>query len=370
VGQLSDYDKNGAMNSTTSGPVTDHSRIPRKVQLRLAHKNFAGTQGICHIGLGVSAANTCKVLRNRWIDCDVWPITGADDLHTRLQQTPTITHIVISAPWIPTAELISLAYQHPDVEFTVNCHSNVGFLQADSNGVRILKELIHAEHGTWNIHVGGNSRRFVSWVESAFHAPCAYLPNLYYLDKFAQDPTPPYTPGATLKIGAFGATRVLKNMLSSAGAALDIAETLGADTQLWINKGREDGGGTMIRAVRELLARKSRITLHEAQWTSPAEFKDRYVRMMHLVLQPSYTESFNIVSADAVSLGVPVVASPAIDWVPKHWQANPDDTGDIARVGLCLLRDPRAWRDGLKALERHVSEGTRLWLSYLYGTAQ
>ena len=37
------------------------------------------------------------------------------------------------------------------------------------------------EMGTHNVHLAGNSRRFVEWIQAAFGAPCVYLPNLYYL---------------------------------------------------------------------------------------------------------------------------------------------------------------------------------------------
>jgi hypothetical protein len=82
-------------------------------------------------------------------------------------------------------------------------------------------------------------------------------------------------------------------------------------------------------------------------------------------LQPSYTESCNMVTADGVAEGVPSVVSDAIDWAPEHWKANVDDVLDIARVGRCLLYDPLAARDGLKALEPYVAGGLRSYQKYL-----
>ena len=105
-------------------------------RLVLAYKNFAAHLHISHIGLGVSALNTCKVLRRGGIIADVWPVVNAKDLTGRLQRDPA-THVVISAPWIPSAEIHALVNSNPSTRFAVNCHSNVGFLQADSNGVRL-----------------------------------------------------------------------------------------------------------------------------------------------------------------------------------------------------------------------------------------
>jgi glycosyltransferase involved in cell wall biosynthesis len=86
---------------------------------------------------------------------------------------------------------------------------------------------------------------------------------------------------------------------------------------------------------------------------------------MHLVLQPSYTESFNVVTADAIAEGVPVVTSDAINWVPTHWQACADEPRDVARVAEQLLRDPNAARDGRAALERFIELGVSGWIRFL-----
>ena len=144
----------------------------------LAYKNFAASKNISHIGLGVAAINTAKVLRREGIRAHVWPILGAADLHRRLAASPA-KQVIISAPWIPSRDLQFLSSEFPETHFSVNCHSNVGFLQADRNGMKLIRETMELELGTENIHLAGNSRRFCSWVRAAFGAPCIFLPNLY-----------------------------------------------------------------------------------------------------------------------------------------------------------------------------------------------
>lgn len=344
--------------------------MSRPVSVVLAYKNFGLSKGVSHIGLGVAALNTAKVLRARaGVESHVWPIVDVAMLAARLAQFPTVTHVVISAPWIATVDLQRLALKYPNTEFVVNCHSNVGFLQADSNGVQVFKELLHAEHGAWNLRVAGNSEKFARWVQDTFEANCAYLPNLYYLDHTAREHPPGYT-GGVLKIGAFGATRPLKNLMSAAAAAMALAAQLRVDLQFWISAGREDGGGVMVRAIRKLFEGDSTRRLHEAHWAPWPEFKAKFVRPMHLLVQPSYTESFNMVTADGVAMGVPSVVSHAITWVPRHWQADADDVSDLTRVARALLHDRHAARDGLRALERHNEAGLHAWLAYLHGHGQ
>jgi hypothetical protein len=44
---------------------------------------------------------------------------------------------------------------HANIRFAVNCHSNVGFLLADANLVRLVREAMAVERGAWNSHVAG-----------------------------------------------------------------------------------------------------------------------------------------------------------------------------------------------------------------------
>jgi hypothetical protein len=125
----------------------------------LAYKNFAANRNICHIGLGVAAINTAKVLQRDGIPTEVWPILNPADLSARLAASPA-DQVIISAPWIPTANLQQLCTSYPQTTFSVNCHSNVGFLQADRNGVKLVREAMELEMGTSNFHLAGNCRRF------------------------------------------------------------------------------------------------------------------------------------------------------------------------------------------------------------------
>ena len=327
----------------------------------LAYKNFAANRNISHIGLGVAAINTAKVLRREGIKADVWPILSAADLRQRLSSAPA-EHVIISAPWIPSPELQALANQFTDTHFAVNCHSNVGFLQADRNGVRLMRETMELEAGTHNVHLAGNSRRFCQWIESAFGAPCAYLPNLYYLTT-QPAPRKAFCSG-TLRIGIFGATRPLKNLMSASAAALEIAHTLRVPLELWLSAGRTEGGGdTILGAVREMLNGLPGVELKMNGWQSWPNFR-KTVSHMHLLLQPSYTESFNMVTADGVAEGVACVVSSAIDWAPHDWKANVDDVLDIARTGRRLLCDPRSVHDGWKALQSYVADGLIAYRNY------
>ena len=315
----------------------------------IAYKNFAANRNISHIGLGVAAVNTAKVLRREGIQTNVWPILSAADLRARLTAQPA-EHVIVSAPWIPTAELQSLANDFSETYFAVNCHSNVGFLQADPGGVKLVRETLDLEMATHNVRLAGNSRRFCRWMDDTFGGRCHFLPNLYFLD------TPPprqrtFCGGGALRIGIFGAVRPLKNLMSAAGAALEISRNMRVPLELWLSGGRAEGGGeTVMNAMKEMIGGLPNVKLKQKGWQSWPAFRQT-VAHMHLLLQPSYTESFNMVTADGAAEGVASVVSEAIDWAPDDWKADVDDVLNIGRVGRRLVCDGTAAEDGLRALQ-------------------
>jgi hypothetical protein len=336
----------------------------KNVHLALCYKNFAASAGVSHIGLGVAALNIAKVLTRHGIKATVVPIVNALALQTFLESNGSVTHVEIAAPWLPTRDLQKILFKFHEVQFAVNCHSNVGFLQADPNGVALLREYIDLELGMLNFNIAGNSGKFIHWLREAYQAPCTYLPNMYYLDYTLRPNKPSYN-GGTLRIGAFGATRAQKNLMSAAGAALALHETLKCETEFWVSGGRLEGSGKVIlNAVKAMTANIPGFTLKELGWATWPQFRD-YVRKMHLLIQGSYTESFNMVTADGVAEGVPSVVSDAIDWAPEYWKAYSDNVPDMARVGRQLIFDPRAPEDGVVALEEHNRNAFAAWCDWL-----
>lgn len=327
--------------------------------------NYTGRPHVSHTGLGISAMNTAKVLRNNGIDAVVRPVRNRCELESLLpKENPT--HVVINALWMPTADLASLVHTYAHIDWAVLCHSNVAFLQVEPNGIRLLKDAVDLEQSSiGNFHVAANSRGGAKAIRDAWEAPAAYLPNLYYLDGSAR-PHRPRWQGGTMRIGAFGALRPLKNPTGSAFSAQAIATSFGTNLEFYINVGRNDGwGDRMLQSVRAVFSNTPNAKLVEIPWSQWSDFR-RHVRHMHLLLQPSFTESFNIVTADGVSEGIPSVTSDVIEWVPRYWHAHPDDVNDISRVGRQLITDRNAALDGLHALIAHNEDGVKVWTKYLY----
>jgi glycosyltransferase involved in cell wall biosynthesis len=348
---------------------------PNSAHVAIAYKNFAANKGISHIGLGVTALTNAKILNAAGIWTEVWPINSADDLRTRLaaaqRSTPAtpVSDVIVSAPWLPTQQLAAIATLFHQVNFTVNSHSNVGFLQADPRGLMLLREAADLQTGTINVHIGANSRKFISWWHEVYQEPMRWLPNMYAIST-AQFTAQAFQRGGPLRIGSFGAVRPLKNLLTAGAAALEIASRVQFDLEFNISSGRAEGGGvTILDGLAAMFAGLPNARIIYNNWASWPAFL-RTVRNMDLLLMPSYTESFSMVTGDAIGQGVPVVGSDAIDWLPRRWIASNDDANDIADVGTGLLYTPNAIQKGVAALQRHNDAGLQSWSGVVLGAGQ
>jgi hypothetical protein len=86
---------------------------------------------------------------------------------------------------------------------------------------------------------------------------------------------------------------------------------------------------------------------------------------MDIGMQVSFSETFNIVAADLISQGVPVISTNEIPWMSGMFTASPTDTDEIAR----MLR--RAYRQSLinvhlnkTKLLSYVKKSKDVWLKF------
>ena len=323
------------------------------------YKNFSAWKGISHIGLGVAAINNANYLNAHGIDATVFPVRHNVDIVKSIKDygaeyKHNLTHVVISAPWLSTRDMKAIVEYFPMIQFVVVSHSNVGFLQADPQGIHLLRDYIELTHKLDNLSIGGNSERFTKWLSEAYGTHVTLLPNMYPIQsglirsvvdgikkKFRD----------VVKIGSFGAIRPLKNQLTACAAAIIISKSLSKPVEFHLSAGREEGGGNIVlNAIRQMAQDVPNFELRLDGWCGWQDFT-KTVADMDLLIHPSYTESFNMVSADGISQGVPVVGSYAIEWLPKSWKADSDDAMEIARVGLSILQSGVG--EGVRALEEH-----------------
>jgi hypothetical protein len=317
-------------------------------------------------GLGVSATMAVAVLTEAGLDVQAVGMFDGYELEEYLRATPGVTHVVLYAPWIDMAFLAGMAGRWLDIQFTVTMHSNLAFLQSDAFAVKIIRQGTELSNHTTNFVISSNNRTTAEFIATAYRATCPYLPNLYTID-----PQQPYEYRgipATLRVGLFGATRQLKNLMTGVGAAILVAKYF-RPVHLFISGGRVEGGEGILRAVEELAKDHKHFKLEVVNWKEWPEFTE-FVRTMTVQLQPSFSESFNNVVADGAAQYIPAAVGPAIAWAPDRWKVkNPDNVEEFAVRVTELVMDGMAGFDGFMALQGHVRRGVQLWKEWVDGAA-
>jgi hypothetical protein len=261
--------------------------------------------------------------------------------------------VVLEAIWVTPAKMAELMHLHPKVRWTVRAHSEIAFLAQEGCAVEWL-----AAFNRLGIEVAFNSEQTAQdWAAVPGLGRAAWLPN-YYLLRQARKPL---EHAAALHVGCFGAIRPFKNQLIQAMAAAAFAAQHRRPLVFHMNGDRvEQFGQSNLKNIQAALkAAGATLVLHP--WQGHAEFLE-LIAQMEVCMQVSLTESFNIVSADAVSMGVPLVGSSAITWLPRFSQAP---TGDVH--GIVEAMD-RAGRISVfinhEALEDYLCEARKVWMRW------
>ena len=177
----------------------------------------------------------------------------------------------------------------------------------------------------------------------------------------------------TINISCFGAIRPLKNHLNQVAAAIEFADRQGLSLNFHINASRvEQKGDNILKNLHSTFFYLKDHHLIEHEWMPHEQFIFLIQNQIDIGMQVSFTETYNIVAADHVAQGVPVVASAEIPFVSRIFCARPNDVPGMVRalriaywgsaVGLQRINrrlleqntqaSVRAWQKTLEELSR------------------
>ena len=279
------------------------------------------------------------------------------------------THVIIEAFWVVPEKFDILGKLHPTVKWIVRNHSEMPFLA--NEGIALQWSLQYLSKP--NVYLAPNSKRAfhdtLKMVEAMVSKDVArhriiYLPNFYPVKADFSQRRPL---GHTVDVGCFGAIRPLKNQLVQAIASIDFARKKHKNLNFHINIARlEDNGNATLKSIRGLFNNidKNKYKLVEHGWLNHNDFL-KLVATMDIGLQASFTESFNIVAADFVSRGVPIVVSKEIDWMPQAFWARPTDAEEIREAMESVLFGFGFWRKAsyaYKSLQEYNEKSRRIWV--------
>ena len=210
----------------------------------------------------------------------------------------------------------------------------------------------------------------ISKTEPHFHnnealKKIVYLPNFYpqeygkkKLDKHKD----------WIDVSCFGAIRPLKNHVIQAIGALKFADKINKKLYFHINTGRvEQKGDSILHNLQSIFSHihENGHRLVNHGWMPREDFID-VCKTMDIGMQVSFSETFNIVAADLVTQGVPIVGSNEIPWLNPLFAADVTDSDDIAKKLLLTYRMPWVnYKSNQYLLNRYTNKTKDIWIKFL-----
>jgi hypothetical protein len=328
-----------------------------------------------HLGLSTGLFNSANFMHQMLTDSGVQSkmvvVIDNNDIDREVTKFNP-THVIIEALWVVPTKFTVLSKLHPNVKWIIRLHSELPFLAGEGMALDWIGEYANFP----NIIIAANAPRaleevrfFLSlkmgWDEKETEGRVIYLPNYYpqdYKDK-------PYEVNnkKIVHISCFGAIRPLKNHVLQALAAVAFADSIDKQLHFHINSGRvEMKGGPVLNNLQGLFVHlhHSGHQLVNHEWTPREEFIQLCARM-DIGMQVSISETFNIVGADLISQGVPLVGSNEIPWIDPIFSANAVETQEMYKaLHLTHKHAQLNVHNNRKKLERYTNKTRNLWLSY------
>jgi hypothetical protein len=314
-------------------------------------------------GLFNSASFVVKFLSETGFDAKLVPVVDSNSIDKVVTEyDPHV--VIIEALWVPPAKFVELLKidRHKKRRWIVRIHSKAPFLANEGLATRWIHQYTKIK-GT-RIEIAPNTKELTNQLHSAFpEGKFTYLPNVYYKKDFSPRP---YREGKWIDVGCFGAIRPMKNTYQQALAAIEFAESKGKRLRFHVNSSRVEQKGENVLKNLQALFEDSPHDLVEHMWYR----HDRFLReasKMDVGMQVSFSESFNIVTADFVTAQVPIVASDDISWMPPFLKVSPTSHKGMVRKlkWAYRWRSFNVWTQNL-FLRIYNAKARLIWLSSMH----
>lgn len=357
-------------------PLPSHPRVLFILKLRETSSgpcSYSESYPCMSSGLLNSAKFVADLLHRLGIHVKLVQVVDANDIDREVHAYKP-THVVLEAVWVPPTKFQELIPLHPSVKWIVRVHSEIPFLANEGMAIRWLLDYIKYH----NVVIAPNSLRAVRdfrnivkashplWTKERVERKVAYLPNYYPLsNKICKKQK---KNNSFLDVGCFGAVRPMKNQLIQALAAVEVAKKLGKTLRFHMNGTRiEQGGETVTKNVQALMDNTGN-TLVRNDWLDHKKFVE-LLETLDIGMQVSFSETFNLVSADMVAADLPMVVSPEIPWANYLSKVSPTSTNSIVEGMLLALN----WKYkalikklNFKGLKEASREAKHIWFRYLH----
>ena len=328
-----------------------------------------------HIGMSTGLYNSAKFMNDMLVENGIESRLEVVADYNKIDRQCWLyrpTHCIIEAIWVVPQKFAQLQKLHPNVKWIIRVHSEMPFMAgegmamdwiADYSGFKNIILAINAPRMLGELRTYLQTRN--KWTDEETEKRVIYLPNFYPQEyktkKFNRNKD-------TIDISCFGAIRPLKNHLLQAIAAVEFANEIGKKLRFHVNAGRiEMQGGPVIKNLVNVFQQ-----LHDSgheminhQWTPREQFLE-LCASMDIGLQVSFSETFNIVGADLISQGVPLIGTAEeIPWAVQGFCADPTNSKNIVKK----LHNTYNWpqlnvRANQWSLTNYTNKTAKIWTKY------
>lgn len=272
-------------------------------------------------GLFNSTRFVVTALRNYGVCADIVEVNDNNDIDREVFKYKP-DRVVIEALWVVPEKFKVLKRLHPHVTWWIHLHSHMPFLSLEG----IAMDWI-IESAKLGVHIIANSTdAFTSLGTIINKKKLTFLPNVYI-----SNPMPPVRShdDKCVNIACFGAVRPLKNHVIQALAAIKFAREMCMHLRFHVNGTRVEGGSNVMKNLVQLFEHQTDADLVLNDWYDPEDFLHMLHNEIDIGMQASLSETFNVVSADYVTAGLPIVVSEEVKWASWWSKVNPHNIEDI-----------------------------------------
>jgi glycosyltransferase involved in cell wall biosynthesis len=335
-----------------------------RIQFILKERNVYSSPNKSY-GLLNSCLFIVNKLRKYGIDAEAVQVKDNNSIDKEVTRFKP-THCFVEALWVVAEKFEELAKLHPNIHWIVRLHSEIPFLASEGIAIEwIEKYNLLAAKGI-DIAISTNSNDCYKDL-SVIIDNVLYHPNIYYPLIPAPERERHFFTNK-FNIGCFGALRPLKNHLEQAFLAMKFAKRHNKHLYFHINKSEheEKTRESILRNLEELFKYNPDHTLVCHDWVTHEEFLN-LVATMDMGMQVSFSESFNIIVADFVYCGVPIVGSEQIEWLHPLYKADSAYSHDILdKMSTAYYGDFfRLQNINKKRLDAYNKIATETWLDWL-----
>ena len=328
---------------------------------------YAGNKSVS-TGMYNSVRMMVKMCNGR-LHCDAKMVVVDDNNHIDKEvHDYKPTDVIIEGLWVVPEKMDILYGLYPKVHWYVRIHSEIPFLSQEGKSMEWLHEYYNN-----GINIACNSPRAQQSLSSV-GIISNYLPNFYCGDTIKEDPNDTIIKlihaqkisgySDVINIGCFGAIRPLKNQLLQAIVAHRWASDHHCKLNFFINKGRVECGASPIMNNLQHVFDNTDSDLIQIQWM-PHEYFLGFLNNIDMCMQVSLSETYNICTADAILMNIPVVVSREIPFVDNTIN-DPCSANEIySMMDYVYKNKNKVKKNNEKSLIRYNNETVDRWRFFI-----